>query len=159
MSRGINKVILVGNVGKDPELKYFPNGDAFCNLTLATSESWTDKTSGEKKERTEWHSLIFTKKLAEITAKHVVKGSQIYVEGRLQTRKWTDKEGKDRFTTEIVAHEMQMLGMKPSGDGQQQRANANAAPRERDSNPAGRPGGAPMTPAGEADFEDDIPFN
>lgn len=110
MSR-INKAILIGRVGKDPETRYMSNGEAVTNLTLATSETWKDK-SGEKKESTEWHNLTFYRKLAEIAGEYVKKGSMIYVEGKIQTRKWQDKEGKDRYTTEIVVHEMQMLGGK-----------------------------------------------
>ena len=108
MARGVNKVILVGHLGKDPEVRYSPNGGAIANITLATSESWKDKTSGEKQERTEWHRVVFFNRLAEIAGEYLKKGAQIYVEGRLQTRKWQDKEGKDRYTTEIVAGEMQM---------------------------------------------------
>ena len=117
MARGVNKVILIGNLGKDPEMKSFPNGDAYCNLTLATSESWTDKTSGEKKERTEWHNLVFTRKLAEIVGQYLKKGAKIYVEGSLRTRKWQDKEGHDRYTTEINVNDMQMLDGKGGGGG------------------------------------------
>ena len=117
MARGVNKVILIGNLGKDPEMKSFPNGDAYCNLTLATSESWTDKTSGEKKERTEWHNLVFTRKLAEIVGQYLKKGSKIYVEGSLRTRKWQDKEGHDRYTTEINVNDMQMLDGRGGGGG------------------------------------------
>ena len=108
----VNKVILIGNLGKDPEVKAMSNGKAVANITLATSESWKDKTTGEKQERTEWHRVTFYDKLAEIVGKYLVKGSSIYVEGKLQTRKWQDKEGKERYTTEIVAHDMTMLGGK-----------------------------------------------
>jgi single-strand DNA-binding protein len=114
MARGVNKVILIGNLGKDPELKHFPNGDAVCNLTIATSESWTDKESGEKKERTEWHNLVLTRKIAEIAAQYLQKGSQVYVEGSIRTRKWQDKEGQDRYTTEIVVSDLRMLGGRQS---------------------------------------------
>jgi single-strand DNA-binding protein len=168
MARGVNKVILIGNLGKDPELKSFPNGDAFCNLTLATSESWTDKTSGEKKEKTEWHNLVFTRKLAEIAGQYLKKGSKIYVEGSLRTRKWQDKDGHDRYTTEIQVNDMQMLDGKGGGGGgdeygggQQSYGGSRAAggggsapPRERA--PA-RP--APAQQGGGDGFEDDdIPF-
>jgi single-strand DNA-binding protein len=150
----VNKAIIVGNVGKDPESRYMPNGDAVCNLTLATSESWKDKTSGEKKEVTEWHRVVFYRKLAEIVAQYVKKGSPLYLEGRIRTRKWTDKEGQDRYTTEIEATEMQMLGGKQSTiDGEESKTfggeeNKPATPRnaqgaQRDS---------------FADMEDDIPF-
>jgi len=152
MARGINKVILVGNLGKDPEVRYSPNGGAVTNITLATSESWKDKNTGEKQEKTEWHRVVFFGKLAEIAGEYLKKGSQVYIEGRLQTRKWQDKEGKDRYTTEIVAGEMQMLGSRegrgsPTPDFDQgessNRTPATAA--------AGKSGGP-------ADFDDDIPF-
>ncbi len=112
MARGVNKVILIGNLGRDPEVRYSPNGSAVANVTLATSESWKDKNSGEKQEKTEWHRVVFFGRLAEIAGEYLKKGSQVYVEGRLQTRKWQDKEGHDRYTTEIVANEMQMLGSR-----------------------------------------------
>ena len=108
MARGINKVILVGNLGKDPEIRYTASGAAIANITIATSESWRDKQSGEKKEKTEWHRVVFFSRLAEIVGEYLKKGSQVYVEGRLQTRKWQDQSGQDRYTTEIVANEMQM---------------------------------------------------
>src|SRR5678815_744934 len=110
MARGINKVILVGNLGQDPETRYMPNGKAVTNLRIATSESWKDKQTGEQREQTEWHSIVMYDKLAEIAAEYLRKGSQVYVEGKLRTRKWQDKEGRDRYTTEINANEMQMLG-------------------------------------------------
>jgi single-strand DNA-binding protein len=115
MARGINKVILVGNLGKDPETRSLPSGEAVTNVTVATSESWKDKQTGEQKEKTEWHNVVFFKRLAEIAGQYLKKGSQVYIEGSLRTRKWQDKEGKDRYTTEIVAQEMQMLGGKPGG--------------------------------------------
>ena len=170
MARGVNKVILIGNLGKDPEMKSFPNGDAYCNLTLATSESWTDKTSGEKKERTEWHNLVFTRKLAEIVGQYLKKGSKIYVEGSLRTRKWQDKEGHDRYTTEIQVNDMQMLDGKGGGGssggddygsssgyggGASSGARSSAPPRERA--PARQTPAAPQ--GGDGGFEDDdIPF-
>ena len=110
MARGINKVILVGNLGKDPETRYMPSGKAVTNFSIATSESWKDKQTGEQKEQTEWHNIVMYDRLAEIAAEYLRKGSQVYVEGRLRTRKWQDKEGRDRYTTEIIANEMQMLG-------------------------------------------------
>jgi single-strand DNA-binding protein len=110
MARGVNKVILVGNLGADPEVKYMPNGNAVANVTIATSESWKDKQSGEQKDKTEWHRVVFFRRLAEIAGEYLKKGSQIYIEGKLQTRKWQDKNGNDRYTTEIIANEMQMLG-------------------------------------------------
>jgi single-strand DNA-binding protein len=115
MARGINKVILVGNLGKDPETRSLPSGEAVTNITVATSDSWKDKQTGEQKEKTEWHNVVFFKRLAEIAGQYLKKGSQVYIEGSLRTRKWQDKEGKDRYTTEIVAQEMQMLGSKPGG--------------------------------------------
>lgn len=116
MARGVNKVILVGNLGKDPEVKYTANGAAVANITVATSESWNDKQTGEKQEKTEWHRVVFFRRLAEIAGEYLRKGSQVYIEGKLQTRKWQDQNGQDRYTTEIVANEMQMLGGR-GGDG------------------------------------------
>ncbi len=146
MARGVNKVILVGNVGKDPETRYLPSGGAVTNLSIATSESWTDKETNEKKERTEWHNVVFFKKLAEIVSQYVKKGSQLYVEGQLRTRKW-EKEGQTHYSTEVVAHDMQMLGGMPR-DGQQQRPATNANSQ--------KPAQAAAT---RNDFEDDdIPF-
>ena len=110
MARGINKVILVGNLGQDPETRYMPSGGAVTNFTLATNESWKDKQSGEQKERTEWHRVAMFNRLAEVAAEYLRKGSQVYVEGKLRTRKWQDRDGNDRYTTEIIADEMQMLG-------------------------------------------------
>ena len=118
MARGVNKVILVANCGQDPEVKFMPNGNAVANVTVATSESWKDKNTGETQERTEWHRVVFFRRLAEIVGEYVKKGSKIYVEGRLQTRKWQDQSGQDRYTTEIIADQMQMLD---SRGGQQQR--------------------------------------
>ncbi|MHB1529419.1 MAG: single-stranded DNA-binding protein [Acidiferrobacteraceae bacterium] len=154
MARGINKVILVGNLGKDPEVRYVPNGSAIANITLATSESWKDKVSGEKQERTEWHRVVFFGKLAEIAGEYLKKGAQVYVEGRLQTRKWQDKEGKDRYTTEIVANDLQMLGSRGAGaeSYSQETAEAGTGTRERKEAPD-----TARASAGE-DFDDDIPF-
>ncbi|GAB6043749.1 single-stranded DNA-binding protein [Endothiovibrio diazotrophicus] len=115
MARGINKVILVGNLGKDPEVKYMPSGSAVTNITIATSESWKDKQTGEQQERTEWHRVVFFNRLAEIAGEYLRKGSQVYVEGSLRTRKWQGQDGQDRYTTEIVANEMQMLGSRGGG--------------------------------------------
>lgn len=142
----INKVILVGNLGADPETRYMPNGDAVANIRLATTESWKDKDSGEKKEITEWHRVVFYRKLAEIVGQYLKKGSSVYVEGRIRTRKWQDKEGQERYTTEIEANEMQMLGGKPAGDS----AQSQQKPQQR--NAQGAQGG------GMADMDDDIPF-
>jgi single-strand DNA-binding protein len=117
MARGVNKVILVGNLGKDPEIRYMPSGGAVANVTIATSEQWKDKQSGEMQERTEWHNVVFYDRLAEIVGEYLKKGSQVYVEGSIRTRKWQDKEGKDRYTTEIIARDMQMLGSRGGGAG------------------------------------------
>jgi single-strand DNA-binding protein len=153
MARGVNKVILVGNLGKDPEVRYSPNGQAVANCTIATSESWKDKNTGEKQERTEWHRIVFFGRLAEIAGEYLKKGSQIYVEGRLQTRKWQDKDGNDRYTTEIVANEMQMLGSR-GGAGMPSEPVAEAAGSYDAPAPRAAAGG--KAPA--ADFDDDIPF-
>jgi single-strand DNA-binding protein len=148
MSRGINKVILVGNLGADPETRYMPSGSAVTNLSIATSEQWKDKQSGEQKERTEWHKVAMFNRLAEIAAEYLRKGSQVYIEGKLRTRKWQDRDGNDRWTTEIIADEMQMLGGRGGG---------GSAPMSSDSGPGGGSSGGP--PQGPPDdFEDDIPF-
>ncbi len=159
MARGLNKVMLIGNLGADPEIRYTTGGSAIANLRLATAESWRDKETGEQQERTEWHRVVFFGRLAEIAGEYLKKGSQIYVEGRLQTRKWQDKDGSDRYSTEIVANEMQMLGGRGgntgAGDGNFERS----APREAAPGRAAR-GGQPQ-PQSEApmpDFDDDIPF-
>ena len=148
MARGVNKVILVGNLGKDPDVRYTPGGAAVANVTIATNESWKDKNTGEMQERTEWHNVVFFSRLAEIVGEYLKKGSQVYVEGRLQTRKWQDKSGNDRYTTEIVANEMQMLGGR-SGAGMPDNRPANAAP-------AAAPSSPPVNDS--TDFDDDIPF-
>ena len=114
-SRGVNKVILIGNLGQDPEVRYMPNGGAVCNLTVATSESWKDKNTGEMQEKTEWHRVVMFRRLAEIAGEYLKKGSKVYLEGKLQTRKWQDQQGQDRYTTEIVADEMQMLDARGAG--------------------------------------------
>jgi single-strand DNA-binding protein len=158
MARGVNKVILVGNLGQDPESRTTPGGTTVTNIRIATSESWKDKTTGEMKEQTEWHGIVLWNRLGEIAAEYLKKGSQVYIEGRLQTRKWQDKQGNDRYTTEVVASEMQMLGGRGGGGG-------GATQETRDSREAGSKGFAPA-PAGErsgagassADFDDDIPF-
>jgi len=145
MARGVNKVILIGNLGKDPEVRYSPSGVAVANLTLATSESWKDKQSGENVERTEWHRVVMFSRLGEIAGEYLRKGSKIYVEGRLQTRKWQDKSGQDRYTTEIVADSMQMLDSKGGNQ------NFDPAASEKSNDVA--------QPAEAADnFDDDIPF-
>jgi len=156
MARGVNKVILVGNLGKDPETRYMPSGSAVTNLTLATSESWKDKQTGDQQERTEWHKIAMFGRLAEIAAEYLRKGSQVYIEGKLRTRKWQDKEGKDRYTTEIVADEMQMLGSK-GGGGAAAGAGAGAMGGAA---AAGGSGRAAVNDSGAppGDFDDDIPF-
>lgn len=153
----VNKVILVGNLGRDPETRYMPGGDAVTNCTIATTDTWKDKTSGEKKEATEWHRIVFYRKLAEIAGQYLKKGSQVYIEGSLKTRKWTDKEGVEKYTTEIIADTMQMLGSR-QGSGQ-----ADEPPRERPAQgakPAAQPSGGASGNSGSGfnDFEDDIPF-
>lgn len=145
----VNKVILIGNLGKDPEVRYMPSGEAITNITVATTDTWKDK-SGEKQERTEWHRIAFFGRLAEIAGEYLKKGNPVYVEGRLQTRKWQDKEGKDRYTTEIVAERMQMLGSR--GGGSDAPYGGESASR---STPAA---GAQKPPADFNDFDDDIPF-
>ena len=139
----INKVILVGNLGADPETRYMPNGDAVANIRLATTESWKDKASGEKREITEWHRVVLYRKLGEIAGQYLKKGSTVYIEGRIRTRKWQDKEGQDRYTTEIEANEMQMLGGKQSGE---------SAPSQPQRNAQG------ATKASIGDMDDEIPF-
>jgi single-strand DNA-binding protein len=146
----VNKVILIGNLGADPEVRYTTGGDAVTSIRLATTDTWKDK-NGEKQERTEWHRVVFFGKTAEIAGEYLKKGSQVYVEGRLQTRKWQDKEGQDRYTTEIIADRMQMLG---SRNGVAVEAEARPAPSA-----AGAPATKPTKKAGDfEDFEDDIPF-
>ncbi|HUO95516.1 MAG TPA: single-stranded DNA-binding protein [Steroidobacteraceae bacterium] len=154
MARGINKVILVGNLGQDPETRAMPSGKAVTNVRIATSDSWRDKQTGEQKEQTEWHNVVFFDRLAEIAAEYLRKGSQVYVEGRLRTRKWQDKSGNDRYTTEIVANEMQMLG----GRGGASAGGGAPAPR-REAAPADDYAQAPATAGGKDEaFDDDIPF-
>jgi single-strand DNA-binding protein len=148
MARGINKVILVGNLGADPETRYMPSGSAVTNLSVATTESWKDKQTGEQTERTEWHKVVMFDRLAEIAAEYLRKGSQVYIEGKLQTRKWQDRDGNDRWTTEIRASEMQMLGGRGGGGGS---SFGGGAPQKSGG------GSAPPEPAPD-DFDDDIPF-
>ncbi len=152
MARGINKVILIGNLGADPETRSMPSGMTVTNVRIATSESWKDKATGAQQERTEWHNVAFFGRLAEIAAEYLRKGSQVFVEGRLRTRKWQDKQGNDRYTTEIVADNMQMLGGRGgAGAGAGERGSAGAPARDEfDQSPA------PV--AGKEDFDDDIPF-
>ncbi|MCF6337569.1 MAG: single-stranded DNA-binding protein [Gammaproteobacteria bacterium] len=158
MARGINKVILIGNLGQDPEVKYMPNGGAVTNVTIATSESWKDKSTGEQKEKTEWHRVVFFQRLAEIVGEYLKKGSKVYIEGKLQTRKWQDQSGNDRYTTEIVANEMQMLDSRGGGSGGG--GNFNQSPPNQSSGAAPQQQPAATAPAGGGmgDFDDDIPF-
>ncbi len=159
MARGINKVILVGNLGNDPDVRYTAGGAAVANVSIATTEAWKDRESGDMQEKTEWHRVVFFGKLAEIVAEYVKKGSQIYVEGRLQTRKWQDKEGTERYTTEIVANEMQMLGGRSSGGSSAGGASDKAAPAEGASGGGSPSRGAPRRAATDENFvDDDIPF-
>jgi single-strand DNA-binding protein len=174
MARGINKVIIVGNVGGDPETRYMPSGSAVTNLTVATNESWKDKQTGEQKERTEWHRVAMFNRLAEIAAEYLRKGSQVYIEGKLRTRKWQDKGGQDRYTTEIIADEMQMLGGRGGsggggnfGGGSQDGGQGGGQSGGQGGGQSGGQGGgqsggqgggnAPPQP-GPDDFDDDIPF-
>ncbi|MRS16691.1 single-stranded DNA-binding protein SSB1 [Enterobacteriaceae bacterium RIT691] len=175
-SRGVNKVILVGNLGQDPEVRYMPSGGAVANITLATSESWRDKATGEMKEQTEWHRVVLFGKLAEVAAEYLRKGSQVYIEGQLRTRKWTDQSGVEKYTTEVVVNvggTMQMLGGRqgggaPAGGGQQQGGSwgqpqqpqgGNQFSGGAQSRPQQQPSSAPA-PSNEPpmDFDDDIPF-
>jgi single-strand DNA-binding protein len=163
----LNKVILIGNLGADPEVRHMPSGVAVVNITLATSMRWKDKQTGEKKESTEWHRIVFFNRLAEIAGDYLKKGSQIYVEGRLQTRKWQDQNGQDRYTTEIVASEMHMLGSRSGGTanfGADSSQNSPSAPASKPFNqsqqsaPQNTSSSMPMPPPNYDDFDDDIPF-
>ena len=160
----VNKVILVGNLGRDPEVRYSPNGAAICNITLATSRNWKDRESGERREETEWHRVVLYNRLAEIAGEYLKKGRSVYIEGRLQTRKWQDKEGQDRWTTEIVADQMQMLGGRDGGEGGGGGGGGYGG-RSGGSGGGGRGeqggggGGRSSSPAsGFDDLDDDIPF-
>lgn len=152
----VNKVILIGNLGQDPEVRYMPNGDAVANMTVATSEKWKDK-NGEKQEKTEWHRVTLYRKVAEIAGEYLTKGSSVYIEGKLETRKWTDKAGAERYTTEIIASEMKMLGKKDGqGGGQHKEVATDSAGKSYKSEsrtPAAKNGG------GFDDMEDDVPFS
>ena len=162
MARGVNKVILIGNLGADPETRYTASGSAVTNIRLATTDSWRDRQSGEQQERTEWHRVVFFSRLAEVAAEYLRKGSQCYIEGRIQTRKWQGQDGQDRYTTEIVANEMQMLGSRGGGGG----GAPQSRRREEDSGSAwpgggqggARGGSAPASSGPPDDFDDDIPF-
>jgi single-strand DNA-binding protein len=164
MARGINKVILVGTLGRDPEVKYMPSGGAITNVTLATNDSYKDKNTGEKKEITEWHRIVFFNRLAEIAGEYLRKGQQVYVEGSLRTRKWQGQDGQDRYTTEIVANEMQMLGGRQGGGmgagnyDETPRANAGGYGGGGSSAPAASPSASHTPDRGFEDFDDDIPF-
>jgi single-strand DNA-binding protein len=153
----VNKVILVGNLGKDPEVRYAPSGDAFANATIATSRQWKDKATGEKREETEWHRVVFNGRTAEVAGEYLKKGSAVYIEGRLRTRKWQDKDGQERYTTEIYADQMQMLGKREGLGGASMDENGNGG---RPQSSAPRPASAPAKkPAGNFDdMDDDIPF-
>lgn len=158
----VNKVTLIGNLGKDPEVRYVPNGNAVCNVTIATTRKWKNKDSGERQEETEWHRVVFYDRLAEIAGEYLKKGRSVYVEGRLKTRKWTDKDGVEKYTTEIIAEQMQLLGGREDGEQQRQapqRAAGNsyaAAKSGRTSAPAQAP--APASSGGFEDMDNDIPF-
>ena len=174
----VNKVTLIGNLGRDPEVRYAPSGSAICNIAIATSRSWKDKTSGERQEETEWHRVVFYDRLAEIAGEYLKKGKSVYIEGRLKTRKWTDKDGAEKYTTEIIAQEMTMLGGREDGamgggggGGGGSRASAPAdggygddsAPAPRRAAPPRAPAPAPRAPAAKSstgfdDMDDDIPF-
>jgi single-strand DNA-binding protein len=156
MARGINKVILIGHLGADPETRAMPSGMTVANLRLATTESWKDKQSGEQQERTEWHNVALFGRLGEIAAEYLRKGSQVYIEGRLRTRKWQDKEGRDRYTTEIIGNEMQMLGGRGgAGGGAGAGGGGSGEPAPRTEHAEAAAGGAG---ASRDDFDDDIPF-
>ena len=159
----VNKVILIGNLGKDPEIRYAPSGSAICNITIATSRVSKDKTSGEKQEQTEWHRVVMFDRLAEIAGEYLKKGKSVYIEGRLQTRKWTDKEGVEKYSTEIIAQEMTMLGSREGGSGMAGDEDMGSArPPQRSAPPARSAAAAPKpaakTSTGFEDMDDDIPF-
>ncbi len=150
----INKVIIVGNLGQDPEVKYMPSGGAVTNISIATTDSWKDKATGEKKENTEWHRVVFFNRLAEIVGEYLKKGSQVYVEGSLRTRKWQDQSGTDRYSTEIVAREMQMLGSRAGGSSDFSASQQQSSPQQQ----APNQGGQSAPPQNFDNFDDDIPF-
>jgi single-strand DNA-binding protein len=161
MAKGINKVILVGNLGTDPEVKYMPSGGAVTNFSLATTDSWKDKNSGERVDKTEWHRVVFFNRLAEIAGEYLKKGSQVYIEGSLRTRKWQDQSGQDRYTTEIVGSEMQMLGSRSGGNSDFDQSQSRPAPqqsRSQQSAPQNQSRQAPPPAQNFDDFDDDIPF-
>lgn len=159
MARGINKVILVGNLGTDPEVRYMPNGNAVTNISIATSESWKDKQTGQRQERTEWHRVVLFNRLGEIAGEYLRKGSKVYLEGSLRTRKWQDQQGQDRYTTEIVANDLQMLDSR-GGDampGANQGGYQSNAPMNQQAAPQA-PAQQPMSEPAITDLDDDIPF-
>ncbi|MES2959904.1 MAG: single-stranded DNA-binding protein [Pseudomonadota bacterium] len=153
----VNKVIIVGNLGRDPEMRSFPDGGSLCNVAIATSRQWKDKTSGEKQEETEWHRVVFRDRLAEIAGEYLKKGRSVYVEGRLKTRKWTDKDGAEKYTTEIIATDMQLLGGREGmGGGDEMGGGQRSAPASRPA--AGRAAAPSKSSTGFDDMDDDIPF-
>lgn len=162
MARGVNKVIIVGNLGGDPETRYMPSGSAVTNFTVATNESWKDKQTGEQKDRTEWHRVAMFNRLAEIAAEYLRKGSQVYIEGKLRTRKWQGQDGQDRYTTEIIADEMQMLGGRGGAGGGGNFGGGQGSGGQQGGQGApsgGQQGGGNVPPQpGPDDFDDDIPF-
>jgi single-strand DNA-binding protein len=161
MARGVNKVILVGNLGNDPDQKFLPSGGAVTNISVATSESWKDKNTGQQQERTEWHRVVFFNRLAEIAGEYLKKGSKVYVEGSLRTRKWQGQDGQDRYTTEIVANEMQMLDSRGDGMSQGGYSNNNDSAPAAKQSPSGQGSGQGYggnAPADNGGFDNDIPF-
>ncbi len=161
MARSVNKVILIGNLGQDPEVRYTPNGSAICNLSLATTESWKDRESGDRQEKTEWHRLVFFGRLAEIVGEYLHKGSQIYAEGRLQTRKWQDQSGIDRYTTEVIVLDMRMLGGRPGGSASTAQYDPmdNAGNKESAAGDKEKSAGTESADSGKKPaFDDEIPF-
>ena len=160
MARGVNKVILIGNLGVDPEVRYMPSGGAVTNVRMATAESWKDKQTGERQEKTEWHRVVFFGRLAEIAGEYLKKGSQVYIEGRLQTRKWQGQDGQDRYTTEIVANEMTMLGGGPASGGRGGQGSQSSGFENNQNQDAGpsEPASQDSSTAPAEDFDDDIPF-
>jgi single-strand DNA-binding protein len=157
MARGINKVILIGHLGQDPDVRALPSGSSIANLRIATTESWKDKQSGEFKEATEWHTVVLFGRTAEVAAEYLKKGAQVYIEGRLRTRKWQDKTGNDRYSTEIVGQDMQMLGGRGQGGRGQGAVAGSASPTVAGAGGGGESAEAPTTST-EQDFDDDIPF-
>jgi single-strand DNA-binding protein len=162
----VNKVIVLGNLGRDPELRYTPSGSAVCNVSVATTRNWKNKDSGERQEETEWHRVVFYDRLAEVAGEYLKKGRPVYVEGRLKTRKWQDKDGKDQYTTEVIADQMQLLGGRDEAGGGSSRVGGDDMGHEMESRPARpaarppapRPAPAPKAASGFDDIDDDIPF-